>query len=732
MTQDDYIVLTNIIAAVESGGQVYGQRRYDAYAGPYTNTPNEHTVTLGWSQYYGGEAKKLIQMIYDKDPASFAKYDTAGIKGMLSKDWVAIRWNPTAAQKKALISLITSPAGKECQDELFMELMKKFVADCEATYTKSVPAVMMYCEIRHLGGKGPVDRIFKRCGGDYSLNSIMSALKKDQADTSSSNQVGDKKFQSRHDKCVEFIQKYAKGGKDSTMTPLQKAKKLLRQPQGSVMTGYTPDGKAYFVAAGAWSNKPQRGDVIYFYSESKGRVGHTGIVERVDTATQTVYTIEGNTSSTEYAENGGCVARHSYSYKHQGGANRVNGFGRPDFAGVGVTADAFVNTAIGQLGYLEKRSNAQLDSKTANAGSNNYQKFQRDVGAGNGDQWCQFFVDAIALYTCQGNTIDLPDEKKLNETAKWTGYVTTDGLNVRTWAGTENPLCSFSPLLYRQAVGVCDEVKAANGDTWYYILSGSKHGFCSAKYISKTRPAEKTEPAKTTTKKASDITVTQFCNALKKVMDTARTNGWHYGDSHTTPPCKDKTISCDRLIARALYDLGFTDQRTGGETCGTLDAWLKAHGFVRSTKAADIKKGSILLVKHAGKNYISHAFVVVKFNANTWITDRYDAGSDQRIKTVQPLKNEPWGYTKDIIVYNIKKTTTTTTTKTTTWKATGTATATVDDLNVREKASSTAKILRTLNRGNRFEIDGKTSGDWVHINVAGTIGWVHKNYIRKD
>ena len=32
-----------------------------------------------------------------------------------------------------------------------------------------------------------------------------------------------------------------------------------------------------------------------------------------------------------------------------------------------------------QVGYLEKRSNANLDSKTANAGYGNYTKYSRDV-----------------------------------------------------------------------------------------------------------------------------------------------------------------------------------------------------------------------------------------------------------------------------------------------------------------------------------------------------------------
>lgn len=405
MNNKNLQVLTNIIGAVESGGQVYGQRRYDAYTPPYKNTPNEHTITLGWAQNYGPEAEKLINLIYNADKSTFSRYDTASpaISSMLGKDWAGMRWNPNSSQKQALINLISSDVGKQCQDYLFMDLMERFIADCEKEYTKNIPAQMMYCEIRHLGGKGPADRIFKRCNGNYSLDSIMNALKQDQYDTSSSNQVGDSKFWSRHQKCVEFINKYAEKEGEQPMDALTRAKVLLRQPKNEVMTGYTPTGKSCFVNAGAWYKMPERGDIVYFYSSSKGRVGHVGIVERVDESAKIVHTIEGNTSSTEYAENGGCVARHSYSYINVGGTNRINGFGKPDFASAGVTADEFVNVAVSQIGYLEKRSNKDLDSKTANAGENNYQKFQRDVGAGNGDQWCQYFVDAVALYTCQGN-----------------------------------------------------------------------------------------------------------------------------------------------------------------------------------------------------------------------------------------------------------------------------------------------------------------------------------------
>lgn len=60
-----------------------------------------------------------------------------------------------------------------------------------------------------------------------------------------------------------------------------------------------------------------------------------------------------------------------------------------------------LEVAFAQVGYLEKKSNSNLDSKTGNAGYNNYTKFARDLdklgyfynGPKNGYAWCDVFVD---------------------------------------------------------------------------------------------------------------------------------------------------------------------------------------------------------------------------------------------------------------------------------------------------------------------------------------------------
>lgn len=61
-----------------------------------------------------------------------------------------------------------------------------------------------------------------------------------------------------------------------------------------------------------------------------------------------------------------------------------------------------VKIAQGEIGYIEKSSNAYLYNKTANAGSNNYTKYAYEMdtkysgfynGKKNGFAWCDVFVD---------------------------------------------------------------------------------------------------------------------------------------------------------------------------------------------------------------------------------------------------------------------------------------------------------------------------------------------------
>lgn len=210
MTAADYAVLNNILGAVETGGQIYGRRNYGDYTPPYAASSNEHTCTLGWAAFYGEEAEALVRQIRQRDPKTFAKIDSKGIIARkLSVDWVKTRWRPNSTEVRLLKALITTPTGMKIQDEMATKIAKAYAARCMSGFTKNTYAVMMYCEIAHLGGSGAASRIFRRCGGTYNLDTIVASLKKDQSDTSSRYQVGDVIFWTRHMKCVEFIQRYA-------------------------------------------------------------------------------------------------------------------------------------------------------------------------------------------------------------------------------------------------------------------------------------------------------------------------------------------------------------------------------------------------------------------------------------------------------------------------------------------------------------------------------------------
>lgn len=85
---------------------------------------------------------------------------------------------------------------------------------------------------------------------------------------------------------------------------------------------------------------------------------------------------------------------------------------------------AVINIATDEIGYLEKKSNASLDSKTANTGSGNYTKYWRDVYPSfQGQPWCACFVS-----WCFMKAFGLETAKKLLKHWPYTYCPTLAGL----------------------------------------------------------------------------------------------------------------------------------------------------------------------------------------------------------------------------------------------------------------------------------------------------------------
>ena len=115
----------------------------------------------------------------------------------------------------------------------------------------------------------------------------------------------------------------------------------------------------------------------------------------------------------------------------------------------------------------------------------------------------------------------------------------------------------------------------------------------------------------------------------------ADANNWKYGDSHAVPPCADGLIACDRLVARALYDMGYTNQPKGGITINTYDYYktfenyLLGYGLKKSTNYQLIRLGSIVVIKRPSWY---HAYVAADYCTDgETMPAKYDAGSQQRL-----------------------------------------------------------------------------------------------------
>ena len=185
LTKKNMGILVKIIYAVETGGQVYGGADYKAFIEAYHNTPTETAITIGAGQWFANEAKRLLSEILKKDPATFEKLDTAGVKADLEKDWQNYQIKKTSAKAKAIIKIISSASGKKVQDALVEDQMKDYVAEAEKLGVTDQAALMMCANFRHQGGYSAMKRVLGKTQKPYTLDHIYSAC---QTDTG--NQVG--------------------------------------------------------------------------------------------------------------------------------------------------------------------------------------------------------------------------------------------------------------------------------------------------------------------------------------------------------------------------------------------------------------------------------------------------------------------------------------------------------------------------------------------------------------
>lgn len=235
-----------------------------------------------------------------------------------------------------------------------------------------------------------------------------------------------------------------------------------------------------------------------------GYSDHIGYVESV--SGNTITAIEGN--------KGEAVARRTLTV----GNGNIRGYAMPRYAGQGTAQVTPPSTNTGSSGSAPSKSVLWKGTVTADslnvrtwAGTENslcsFSPLKSgttvdvcdSVKSSDGSTWYYIcyggkygFVHSAYVQRSGGGTggsgsagSDSSSGGALSKNPQWKGTVTADSLNVRTWAGTENGLCSFSPLKNGSVVDVCDSIKANDGDTWYYIKYNGKYGFVHSEYVKK-------------------------------------------------------------------------------------------------------------------------------------------------------------------------------------------------------------------------------------------------------
>lgn len=360
MTNEQKAVLRKIIYAVETGGQVYGQQDYSDFTEAYTNSSEEHAITIGAGAWYATEAQTLLKRIHGADTAQWDRLDSIGLWEQVQEaDWSCFNISRSSQFANLIVQLISSKIGVKCQDSLMDEQLATYADEALKQGVTDARAQAMCVNFRHQGGQGAVTRILAKTQKPYALDNLYAAC---QTDTG--NQVGVYKDRQRF--VYNALKTYFPESEETDMKAINKLIQIAKNEIGYLEkasnsqldsktanageNNYTkywrdikPDyqGQPWCAAFVSWcmmktfgldtakkllkhwpyvycptmadlftlNNNPKVGDIVIFYRN--GEFTHTGIVIKV--SGDQFWTVEGNTSGgSTIIANGGGVCQKSY------------------------------------------------------------------------------------------------------------------------------------------------------------------------------------------------------------------------------------------------------------------------------------------------------------------------------------------------------------------------------------------------------------------------------------
>lgn len=198
-------------------------------------------------------------------------------------------------------------------------------------------------------------------------------------------------------------------------------------------------------------------------------------------------------------------------------------------------------------------------------------------------------------------------------------------------------------------------------------------------------------------------------------------NSWGQPGCQAQPWCAEWQfwkLANVRGITKALQIMG-----GGFYNCKSVTNHAKSDGTWHKSP----KVGALIIFRNG-----SHIGSVRSFNSNTVFTNEGNTSSAAGVvANGGAVRNKSYAINDPAIDGYVWIDWGTDKPATSTWKATGTATSTVDDLYVRETPNG--YVLGKLNKGDRVEINGEKSGMWTKVKVAGIgIAWVATKYLQID
>ena len=305
-------------------------------------------------------------------------------------------------------------------------------------------------------------------------------------------------------------------------------------------------------------------------------------------------------------------------------------------------AIAAAERSYASIPYTEQGENIQRFSDTVNA---------YGLAGCQGQPWCATYQFALELETV-GKEQALANWCMSEQNYSGYSVFSTEAAFLRHGKTGHTPRVGALVIFKHAHMG---RVLSISGDTFQ----------CGEGNTSNAQYDRNGDACAVKTYNAADARIKSFCyidyediklnaktllSATQNVYNMAHNGHYKYGDSKTMPPCADGLISCDRLIARALYNLGYVNQPAGGITVINGMGFLVKWGFRKITSIYDLKAGDIVIFSDGtnSPNAKWHWFVLTAYDGPNTVS-KYDCGAQWRIDAQQPFVNVPlneWGGNK--------------------------------------------------------------------------------------